>query len=628
MNLLNVDFSFHFLFTDIILPDGWRKSLPVADHHWISKALFKLSSRKKAELAWERVDRLWWYPPQPALIPSQLPRPDRYFAQRLLLWMPRKLWQVRLCCPDPACAEHSLTSAGLYPRVRQVLDMDGFYHLAAEYLECTKCKKKLISWSGAITRQLDLGHRVQFPVLLTYQFACDLRVAKLMRQRGLGNSASQLRHKLMEQHSEMWSQRVVHYLTDCQSFVDATSRHLLVKPDVRDPPPMAEVPGYKWLQTVYCNDVIQRLDEVKAAITSVFGKVLKLDSTKKVVKKLAGHSAGTASWATNVGNEFGQVLMSVLTASEGYGLAPMAAGIMGRYSSAGVDPPSLLYVDRDCCGRSLRDLFKDWPELDIRLDVWHFMRRFSSGCTTDAHQLYGLFMSRLSACIFEWSTEDVQRLREAKRAELQAQKVLHPSDSDVWSRITRSELATHCRRKTRGTEETTRLIQQLLDTFDGEQGRDTLGVPLLDSDRIWDIWLSQKRHVACIQDPEVFSLYTETHKQKKGGMLLPVFRCARGSTSLESFHLHLNRFIPGTSASGMHFQAYLLEGLVRWNEDRASAVTQMEVTPSSSTLHYSGLLKKATNTLSSGVLGRQFNPTYCGPRQYTGKYSIINNSSY
>ena len=140
---------------------------------------------------------------------------------------------------------------------------------------------------------------VQFPVLLTYQSACDLRVAKLMRLRGLGNSASQLRHKLMEQHSELWSQRMVHYHTDCQSFVDVTSRHLLVKPDVRDPPPMAKVPGYKWLQTVYCNDVIQRLDEVKAAITSVFGKVLKLDSTKKVVKKLAGHSAGTASWATN-----------------------------------------------------------------------------------------------------------------------------------------------------------------------------------------------------------------------------------------------------------------------------------------------------------------------------------------
>lgn len=57
----------------------------------------------------------------------------------------------------------------------------------------------------------------------------------------------------------------------------------------------------------------------------------------------------------------------------------------------------------------------------------------------------------------------------------------------------------------------------------------------------------------------------------KGGIKLPVFRCARGSTSLESFHLHLARFIPGTSASDVHYQAYLLDGLVRWNTERARA---------------------------------------------------------
>ncbi len=57
----------------------------------------------------------------------------------------------------------------------------------------------------------------------------------------------------------------------------------------------------------------------------------------------------------------------------------------------------------------------------------------------------------------------------------------------------------------------------------------------------------------------------------KGKVSLPIVRCARGSTSLESFHLHLARFIPGTSASAVHFQAYLLEGLTRWNAARASA---------------------------------------------------------
>ena len=101
-----------------------------------------------------------------------------------------------------------------------------------------------------------------------------------------------------------------------------------------------------------------------------------------------------------------------------------------------------------------------------------------------------------------------------------------------------------------------------------------------------------------IQDPAGVELYTQTGQFTKGGVQLPVYRCARDSTSLESFHLH--HFIPGktfplsittwrthtrttglsfshfnhvalcclgTSASDVHFQVYLLEGLVRWNEN-------------------------------------------------------------
>jgi outer membrane lipoprotein SlyB len=54
-----------------------------------------------------------------------------------------------------------------------------------------------------------------------------------------------------------------------------------------------------------------------------------------VVKKLAGAVAGTASWCTNVGNEHGQVLNSVLTAIEGGFLQPMINGIVKRYETAG-----------------------------------------------------------------------------------------------------------------------------------------------------------------------------------------------------------------------------------------------------------------------------------------------------
>ncbi|KAL6473054.1 hypothetical protein MHYP_G00192420 [Metynnis hypsauchen] len=83
-----------------------------------------------------------------------------------------------------------------------------------------------------------------------------------------------------------------------------------------------------------------------------------MDSTKKVTKKLAGAAARTAAWATNVGNEHGQVLMSVLTAHEGGGLLPMAVGLMRRYREAGVPPPKLLHF---CKCRKLPGLAR-WNE--------------------------------------------------------------------------------------------------------------------------------------------------------------------------------------------------------------------------------------------------------------------------
>lgn len=57
------------------------------------------------------------------------------------------------------------------------------------------------------------------------------------------------------------------------------------------------------------------------------------------------------------------------------------------------------------------------------------MRRFALAVTTDAHPLYGTFMSRLSAAaIFEWDREDLAMLRMAKRNELLAQGIVEPSD--------------------------------------------------------------------------------------------------------------------------------------------------------------------------------------------------------
>lgn len=138
----------------------------------------------------------------------------------------------------------------------------------------------------------------------------------------------------------------------------------------------------------------------------------------------------------------------------------------------------------------------------------------------------------------------LQLLMMAKRAQL-AEKKQNPSDEDVKKSLTKKELQLHCRRETRGAEETKRMFKELLTSFDSPAGRDSLGAPLLKSDKIWQIWESQLRHMECIQDPEGYSLYTKTGSRIKGGVEVPMYRCVRGSNSLESFHLHLARFIPG-----------------------------------------------------------------------------------
>ncbi|CAL8251926.1 unnamed protein product [Merluccius merluccius] len=295
---------------------------------------------------------------------------------------------------------------------------------------------------------------------------------------------------------------------------------------------------------------------------------------------------------------------------------------MERYRQAAIAPPLLLYVDCGCCisegSSKLQTRFGEWPDLHIRLDIWHLMRRLAVGCTTDAHPLYPTFMGCLSACIFEWDAGDLSLLRRAKREQLEREGVPALTDAAVDARISKRELSQYCRRRTRGEEATISLIGRLLQELGGANGRDLMGVPLLDQVRMEHIWHVQQRHIKCIQDLPGVQLYTEKGTINKGGVVLTRYRCARGSTSLESFHCHLNRFIPGTSANALNFQLYLLEGLNRWNQDRGTAAVSSR--PSSLlTYTYSGDVTQCVNTNSFKVLGRAFVPTFRPPSKYTGE---------
>ncbi|XDV52295.1 hypothetical protein PO909_021038 [Leuciscus waleckii] len=141
--------------------------------------------------------------------------------------------------------------------------------------------------------------------------------------------------------------------------------------------------------------------------------------------------------------------------------------------------------------------------------------------------------------------------KQAKREQLQEEGVPVITDNLVDQRNTKKELALYCRRRTRGVESTTRYLDRLLQELMGDKGRDMMGVPLLDT---------------------------------------------------------------GTSANTLNFQLYLLEGLNRWNQDRAAASIS---TKSSPLLTYAGQVVQSINTNSLNVFGEKLVPTFQPPAQYT-----------
>ncbi len=169
-------------------------------------------------------------------------------------------------------------------------------------------------------------------------------MASLLYSQTLGNSlALLLDHGLDEMHIESWLRRLLLYLTECdvtrtqkKAFEDLSS----IWTAVSTPPPYKGSQTYTWLLAYYSQDVLVRLEKVKAQITSVYGRIPKIDSMK--ITKL-----------------------SVMTMSKDTGLPSMTEGIVRRYGEAGIHNHfSMYYVDRNYCSKtgqpSSKLIFEAW----------------------------------------------------------------------------------------------------------------------------------------------------------------------------------------------------------------------------------------------------------------------------
>ncbi|MEQ2197439.1 hypothetical protein XENOCAPTIV_029492 [Xenoophorus captivus] len=117
-----------------------------------------------------------------------------------------------------------------------------------------------------------------FPAELAYRLSCDKKVLSQMKGRTLGNSANRLHSFLVENHTEEWMTRCLLYLETCGKF-QVAGVHLA---PTAHPPRMQPVPTSGWLLSTYARETFSRMEELQASVTSVFGSILKKDSTKKV----------------------------------------------------------------------------------------------------------------------------------------------------------------------------------------------------------------------------------------------------------------------------------------------------------------------------------------------------------
>lgn len=180
-------FHLHYLSfcTEYPIIESWKSCLPPEDIPWISKALFSFNAKGKPKLDDRKIDRLWYDPPRPSSFQtrglSQRGTLVTAFSCGCLFGCLKSNWSV-------PSARKRLTKQGPYRNTRLVLDIDGFYILAGEYLHCSSCKKNQISWNQCILDQLDPSTRCKFPIHMLYKTACDARVMFMMHQRGLGET--------------------------------------------------------------------------------------------------------------------------------------------------------------------------------------------------------------------------------------------------------------------------------------------------------------------------------------------------------------------------------------------------------------------------------------------------------
>lgn len=259
-----------------------------------------------------------------------------------------------------------------------------------------------------------------FPAVLTDKRGVDKNVVRLLRDRTEGNTMVKVWRQIQENHFEEYLQRKDIYTTLLMTLIKPGGIVSAFGQTFEAPPPPRELPSARLLRHAFLLAEASNVEDYRSQILSTFGTVLKMDSTKKVVKKLSGEGKGTAEWFTSIGNEHSLIVSFVLTCEESTEcLQPMCRGVMDRFQQANQPVPKILYVDCGCCRAqgqaAVETLFQNWVDsgMVVRLDIFHWIHRFDAAIHTDSHSMLCLSLPWPERC---WPTTDLELLIKVMRA--------------------------------------------------------------------------------------------------------------------------------------------------------------------------------------------------------------------
>ena len=120
------------------------------------------------------------------------------------------------------------------------------------------------------------------------------------------------------------------------------------------------------------------------------------------------YEAGTASWMKNVGNDRQEVLLSVVTTS----WIPWLVLLMDEHLGTGKHST---HLHKFCIRTETAVLpVSIISSVDLHVCLGIIMALHAKNPSRQSHSLYGIFMTNISKCIFEWDKSDYALMKALK----------------------------------------------------------------------------------------------------------------------------------------------------------------------------------------------------------------------